>query len=126
MKCSCYHEKQEIKHAYESKTGKRLFSYEVPVGSCWGTRERDACGCGGDTKKCDFYPEKRIEKCDAAPLTNANKIRSMSDEELAEFLLNAHANFCTAMETDCIYGWHGGDCKKHALEWLKEPAEEGK
>ena len=26
---------------------------------CWGTRERDECSCGGDTEKCDFYPEKR-------------------------------------------------------------------
>lgn len=28
-------------------------------GECWGTRERDECRCGGDTTKCDFYPEKR-------------------------------------------------------------------
>lgn len=26
---------------------------------CWGTRERDACSCGGDKMKCDFYPEVR-------------------------------------------------------------------
>lgn len=26
---------------------------------CWGTRERDACSCGGDQMKCDFYVEIR-------------------------------------------------------------------
>jgi hypothetical protein len=28
---------------------------------CNGTKERDVCRCGGDVKKCDFYPEKRGE-----------------------------------------------------------------
>lgn len=26
---------------------------------CIGTREQDACSCGGDQMKCDFYPEIR-------------------------------------------------------------------
>ena len=26
---------------------------------CLGTRELDECSCGGDTNKCNFYPEKR-------------------------------------------------------------------
>lgn len=30
-----------------------------PTYECWGTRERDACSCGGDQMKCDFYPEIR-------------------------------------------------------------------
>lgn len=34
--CKCYHE-----------------------GKCWGTKEMDPCECGGDEKKCDFYPTKR-------------------------------------------------------------------
>lgn len=28
---------------------------------CLGTRELDECSCGGDTNKCNFYPEKRGE-----------------------------------------------------------------
>lgn len=28
------------------------------VYKCWGTRECKTCKCGGDTSKCDFYPEK--------------------------------------------------------------------
>lgn len=26
---------------------------------CYGTKERESCSCGGDVKKCDFYPNKR-------------------------------------------------------------------
>lgn len=29
------------------------------VSSCFGTKERDECSCGGDRTKCDFYPEIR-------------------------------------------------------------------
>ena len=42
--------------------------------------------------------------------TNADKIRAMSDEELAEFLF--------------LVGYHGGwGMKEFALEWLKQPVE---
>lgn len=26
---------------------------------CNGTKERELCHCGGDERKCDFYPKKR-------------------------------------------------------------------
>ena len=26
---------------------------------CWGTKEAEGCVCGGDRRKCDFYPEVR-------------------------------------------------------------------
>lgn len=29
--------------------------------TCLGTREADPCNCKGDTKKCNYYPEKRRE-----------------------------------------------------------------
>ena len=29
---------------------------------CYGTKEMEECSCGGDTSKCDFYPEKRNQK----------------------------------------------------------------
>ena len=28
-------------------------------GRCLGTKEIEACDCGGDESKCDFYPERR-------------------------------------------------------------------
>ena len=42
------------------------------------------------------------------PMTNADRIRAMSDEELAEFLEGDYGNMAV--------GW--------ALEWLKQPAED--
>lgn len=29
---------------------------------CYGTKETEECTCGGDTSRCDFYPEKRVPK----------------------------------------------------------------
>ena len=52
--------------------------------------------------------------------TNADRIRAMSDEELAEFIPNwSYTNACKAGEHDYI----GCDyqCEKCAAEWLKQP-----
>lgn len=45
--CTCY-------HAERNFIGK--------IGVCWGTKECEACSCGGDESKCDFYPDKRKRK----------------------------------------------------------------
>ena len=45
------------------------------------------------------------------PLTNADRIRGMSDEELAEFLYQVGYD-------------NGWGLKEFALEWLQQPAEE--
>ena len=46
--------------------------------------------------------------------TNADRIRAMSDEELADVVVCPHTG-----------NWDlcGDDCKKCRLEWLKQPAE---
>ena len=49
-------------------------------------------------------------------MTNAQKIRAMSDEELAEW----HET-CPYIDKECTMM----DCTKCLLEWLKQPAEEG-
>ena len=55
------------------------------------------------------------------PLTNAQKIRSMSDEELAEFLWNFNL---ADVSTDKL-GEFGPHMFRHRLkEWLQQPAEE--
>ena len=90
--CSCYHDEINC-------FGKR--------GVCWGTKEREPCSCCGDAAKCDFYPSVRGEE--KKPQTNADRIRSMTDEELAEWLCD-------------IAGWlpiYEG--KMHPiLDWLKQ------
>ena len=50
------------------------------------------------------------------PMTNADRIRSMTDEELAEWLWGEQAN-ADAGGTHGYRGW---------LDWLKSPAEEDK
>ena len=55
------------------------------------------------------------------PLTNAQKIRSMSDEELAEFLWY----FNLADVSTVKMGEFGPHMFRHRLkEWLQQPAEE--
>ena len=53
--------------------------------------------------------------------TNADRIRAMSDEELAEFLGGYQfADMCDEGCDNCTYH---GDCDKRILEWLKQPVE---
>ena len=69
----------------------------------------------GDGWKCNYIPVP----------TNADSIRAMSDEELAEFLCDFRG--CDTDENTCI-GCKGEQyCRAgHAgtMEWLKQPAEE--
>lgn len=63
------------------------------------------------------------------PQTNADRIRSMSDEELAAFLERVHVDPCSAC-CDNLYWCRRNNapepvCKNHFLEWLQQPAEEG-
>lgn len=52
------------------------------------------------------------------PQTQADKIRSMSDEELAEIL------FGSCFDEMGKEGCEGGNCKVCVLEWLKSEAKE--
>lgn len=54
------------------------------------------------------------------PMTNADHIRRMSDEELAIFLCeNVDCAFCESIKGDCTVG-----CKDRMLLWLKDPMED--
>lgn len=55
--------------------------------------------------------------------TNADRIRNMSDEELAEFLAyNAYCEECYVKKDDsCCYP--DGTCRQKHLEWLQSEAE---
>lgn len=64
----------------------------------------------------------------ALPQTNADRIRAMSDEELAKWLLDvmSHKVACFGEGafpyTPCRNTGH--DCVKCGVDWLKQPAEE--
>ena len=53
------------------------------------------------------------------PQTNADRIRAMSDEELASII--ASTPICKERYMDCLK--YGRDCEPCLLEWLKQPAE---
>ena len=79
--------------------------------------------CGG------FFKQATVMECNDLnkPLTNAQKIRSMSDEELAKAIFNwlfmkEHCDMCVPeMRTPkkC-----NGRCTSGILRWLQRPAEE--
>ena len=61
--------------------------------------------------------------CNPDIITNADRIRAMSDEELAEFIPNwSYTNACKCEEqsyADCNL-----KCEECVLDWLQQPAEE--
>ena len=60
-----------------------------------------------DDGKCHYKGECGHK----APLTNADRIRAMTDEELAELLFQVGYD-------------NGWGMKEYALEWLQQPTEE--
>ncbi len=65
-KCDCYRTKKVRRYLteyekgfYTSLYGRAPADYTVENQSyCAGTKERECCTCGGDIRKCDFYPTK--------------------------------------------------------------------
>ena len=56
----------------------------------------------------------------AKPMTNGDRIRSMTDEELAEFILDKRENG-TCFNNKCYYYVPNKGCDDCTLEWLKQP-----
>ena len=82
--------------------------------------EHDGCvGCKyeneiPDSKYCMGCKQNAIDKY--TPMTNADKIRSMSDEELAELLTKITDDAQLDARTKCNYQWG---------EWLQSEVKEG-
>jgi hypothetical protein len=71
---------------------------------CWKTSK----------KKCPHFIQK----------TNADRIRAMSDDELAEMLIQ-YDDFCDVYMADDGMKYYDFEAAKEAeLEWLQQPAEE--
>ena len=86
--------------------------------------------CSNHGKNISFLGEGW--KCNYIPVpTNADRIRTMSDEELAEFLTNINPTNCK----DCAFshGWRCRPdrddysdfkkCEEGRKRWLQQPAE---
>ena len=87
----------------------------------------DECG------KCVIDILQNVEQTDpshwkAKPQTNADRIRAMTDEELARGISDLWHGFVSKPWCDfrCQNCREGDDyrCEKCALEWLKQPVEE--
>lgn len=79
------------------------------------TKYDDCRTSSGLTWPCGAYQPKTV--------TNADRIRAMSDEELANFIPDwSYTKACKCNEHEFI----GCDnqCEKCVLDWLKQPAEE--
>ena len=63
-----------------------------------------------------FYKKHLAEQ--ENPKTNADRIRAMSDEELAKNLVYEMCNYCYEHRTEKCYR----KCADNMLEWLKQPA----
>lgn len=86
--------------------------------------------CNGKKGVCDTYPvcKRSCEYFDNSGgkhiadlsgkriTTNADRIRAMSDEELADFITSQNRGICTDICREMHY--------QSNLEWLKQPAEE--
>ena len=72
----------------------------------------DCRTCKTDCVRADGnYGYTFCDKYTHPPMTNADRIRAMSDEELAKLL--------------CCTGWRMFE-QKECLEWLQQPVEEDK
>lgn len=91
--------------------------------------EHDGCKgckyekCSMESKECMGCKQNSVDKYKR--MTQGDRIRSMSDEELAEFIRNL--NECClagAGMVDCSNNTDYIDCKGFVLEWLQSEVEE--
>ena len=86
--------------------------------------------------ECGFCGENRKSDCRGyIPMTNADKVRALSDEHLANYLLqfsdvDCMIGFCRNLpKCEALLDTEDGIplsmCEKCLLAWLKQPAEDG-
>lgn len=84
------------------------------------SEEKTSCNCQHNSNPRDNEPCCR---CDSKQ-TNADRIRNMSDEELAEFNLCPHmVNWKKGNYDTCVHPNDKDACKKCMLDWLQSEAE---
>ena len=84
--------------------------FNIKCGSCIG---KTLCGEPEDTALVC------VDRVIGKPMTNADRIRSLSDEELVEFIKNikVRAAFCKAVKNNDAFE------ELCSAEWLQQPAE---
>lgn len=67
--------------------------------------------------------QRREAEITAPPKRNGDRIRNMTDEELAKLLYDVDTNlcnFCAAQRTNTYYDCEEESCEKCVLAWLKQ------
>lgn len=84
------------------------------------SEEKISCNCQHNSDSRDNEP---CHRCDSKQ-TNADRIKNMSDEELAEFNLCPHmVNWKKGNYDTCVHPNDKDACKKCMLDWLQSEAE---
>ena len=80
--------------------------------------------------RCPMQVGYKVDECNhkdcpyrTEPITNAQKIRAMSDEELAEFIYRCEMSEIDYAKTFCDLCNGQYECGQCRLDWLKQPAE---
>ena len=80
--------------------------------------------------RCPMQVGYKVDECDhkdrpyrTEPITNAQKIRAMSDEELAAFIGRCEMNDIDYAKTFCDLCNGQYECDQCRLDWLQQPAE---
>ena len=80
------------------------------------------CGECDRRYACDIDPDKCDEWPDPVPMTNADRIRSMTDDELNEMF---HEIYNAGAEDSVAYDWgQRTNSFEWTMEWLQQSAEE--
>lgn len=80
------------------------------------------CGECDRRYACDIDPDKCDEWPDPVPMTNADRIRSMTDDELNDLF---HEIYNAGEEDAVEYEWgHRTNSFEWTMDWLQQPAEE--
>lgn len=107
-----------------------LLEYQRKIATCphCGGKLRTE-SIGWKCEKCQGFIDmqgnfhEHVEKPFMPPMTNGDRIRAMSDEELGELLRDAYAAGCDDAEK-----WYLGGSRQSSFiwdeEWLKQPAGE--
>lgn len=91
--------------------------------TCKQCKNYDECQFDAACNDVVFDPDASAEYCTAAdPITNADRIRAMSDEELAAFI--GFNSLCDRIQDDSGWCENRGVCDGCLVEWLQQPAGE--
>jgi hypothetical protein len=92
---------------------------DIYCGECCIGDTRNPIAINEDITGCCLFEPKQSKK--PKPLTNGDRIRQMTDEELADWITDGH-DLCDLCQFSTCRPEFG--CEKGVLEWLKQEVSE--